>query len=169
MIFLSSSNMFSNIFFIVHYDKYNNSLYISIMKTTIYINTEKTEYSMNCYDSGSYDTYTRKFTIGSFEIEVENEKELFKFIEFLNLKNSGAVSYSLNSEESSEVLDKEGFLAEMDSWKDYSKLEKSRLEENRKIRKEISELKKLKENMTLGEIRKSGIAKKIKELKSTIK
>lgn len=139
------------------------------MKTTIYINTEKTEYSMNYYDSGSYDTYTRKFTIGSFEVEVENEKELVKFIEFLNLKNSGAVSYSLNSEESSEVLDKEGFLAEMDSWKDYSKLEKSRLEENRKIRKEISELKKLKENMTLCEIRKSGIAKKIKELKSTIK
>ena len=128
------------------------------MKTTIYINIEKTEYSMNYYYSDCYDTYTRKFTIGSFEVEVENEKELVKFIEFLNLKNSGAVSYSLNSEESSEVLDKEGFLAEMDSWK-----------ENRKIRKEISELKKLKENMTLGEIRKSGIAKKIKELKSTIK
>lgn len=139
------------------------------MKTTIYINTEKTEYSMNYYDDSCYDTYTRKFTIGSFEVEVENEKELVKFIEFLNLKNSGAVWYSLNSEESSEVLDKEGFLMEMDSWKNFSKLEKSRLEENRKIRKEISELKKLKENMTLGEIRKSGIAKKIKELKSTIK
>ena len=125
MIFLSSSNMFSNIFFIVHYDKYNNSLYISIMKTTIYINTEKTEYSMNYYDSGSYDTYTRKFTIGSFEIEVENEKELFKFIEFLNLKNSGAVEYSLNSEESCELLDKNGFLSEMEKWKGYLDSEKS--------------------------------------------
>ena len=95
------------------------------MKTTIYINTEKTEYSMNYYDSGSYDTYTRKFTIGSFEIEVENEKELFKFIEFLNLKNSGAVEYSLNSEESCELLDKNGFLSEMEKWKGYLDSEKS--------------------------------------------
>lgn len=68
---------------------------------------------MNYYDNGSYDTYTRKFTIGSFEVEVENEKELVKFIEFLNLKNSGAVSYSLISEESYEILNKDGFLMEM--------------------------------------------------------
>lgn len=139
------------------------------MKSTIYINTEKTEYSMNYYDGSCYDTYTRKFTIGSFEVEVESEKELAKFIEFFNFKNSGAVEYSLNSEESCELLDKNGFLSEMEKWKGYLDSEKSRLEKNRSIRKEISDLKKSKEGMSLGEIRKSGIAKKIKELKSTIK
>ena len=87
----------------------------------------------------------------------------------MNLKNSGAVEYSLNSEESCELLDKNGFLSEMEKWKGYLDSEKSRLENNRLIRKEISKLKKSKEGMSLGEIRKSGIAKKIKELKSTIK
>lgn len=119
------------------------------MKKTIYINTEKVEYSIYC---GEVDSYTRKFTIGSFDVEAENEKELNKFIEFLNFRDSG-VTYSLNCEGLSEVLlNSDSFLVEIDKWRGYLDSEKSRLEKNREIRKEISKLK-----------------AEIKELKSSIK
>jgi hypothetical protein len=146
------------------------------MKYKIFVYATATEFDFDYYYEME-STYSYHVKIGEFDIDLDDNKLLNKFIKDLNSKNStimyGYDGYmsDISEHNRSEVVyfESGSFLNGIGSFIASEDKELKRLEDNRTIRKKMKELVNKKKSMSRSEIINSKIVKEISDLKGLLK